>query len=126
MVQVLLVGLGGMIGSVLRYVVASGLQKGVSESFPVGTMAVNLLGCLAIGVFASVAEVKQWTSPEARLFVTTGILGGFTTFSAFGYETFRLLRESAFGFAAASVFGNVVIGTVAVGLGWMLGKTFAS
>jgi CrcB protein len=126
MAQVLLVGLGGMIGSVLRYALASAVQRSAHAAFPAGTLVVNLLGCLAIGVFMSLAEAKQWMSPNIRLFVTTGILGGFTTFSAFGYETFRLLRENAYGFATANVLANVVVGTVAVGLGWSLGRFLAT
>jgi fluoride exporter len=115
-----------MIGSVLRFAVTISLQQRLPTSFPVGTLAVNLLGCLAIGVFASLAEVRQWTSPDVRLFVTTGILGGFTTFSAFGYETFQLLRDDAFIFAALSVVANVVVGTAAVGLGWAVAKYLAT
>jgi CrcB protein len=126
MAQMLLVGLGGMIGSVLRLFVATAFQKAISTSFPVGTLAVNLLGCLAIGMFAGLAEAKQWTNLEVRFFVVMGVLGGFTTFSAFGYETFLLLRANAYVFAAASVLANVVVGTVAVVVGWAVAMYFAT
>jgi CrcB protein len=109
-----------------RYLVAAGVQKAMPATFPAGTLTVNLLGCLVIGAFAGLAEAKQWTSPEVWLFVVTGVLGGFTTFSAFGYETFLLLREGEFGYAAASVLANVAVGFGAVGVGWATAKFFAA
>jgi fluoride exporter len=126
MVQVLLVGLGGMIGSIMRYALASGVQDYVRLAFPAGTLAVNLLGCLFIGAFASLAEVKQWTNVETRLLVTTGFLGGFTTFSAFGYETFRLMRDNLYAYAVINVLANVLFGIMAVGIGWAVAKYFAT
>lgn len=126
MTHVLIVGVGGMIGSILRYWLSGVVQRSVEGTFPAGTLAVNVLGCLAIGVFWSLVEVRQWFSPEVRLFVTFGILGGFTTFSAFGLETFRLLRDEAYLLALANVLGSVLVGTAAVAVGWAAVKFFAT
>ena len=90
----LLIGSGGFIGSVARYALG-GLVYGIIRTplLPWGTLAVNVLGCLAIGFCGGLAESRQLFSPDGRLFLFIGILGGFTTFSTFGYETFALLRD---------------------------------
>ena len=96
MIRLLLVGTGGFIGSVLRFILA-GLVQGWSRStrFPFGTLAVNLLGCFVIGLLAQLAESRSVFTAETRAFVFVGLLGGFTTFSAFGNETLGLLRDGA-------------------------------
>lgn len=92
--RVLLAGVGGFIGSVLRYLL-SGFVQHVTQnvSFPYGTLAVNLIGCLAIGFLSELAEARGIFTTETRVFVFVGILGGFTTFSSFGNETINLLRD---------------------------------
>jgi CrcB protein len=125
MAQALLVGFGGFIGSVLRYWLSELVQQRTGYSFPAGTLAVNVVGCLAIGLFWSLAEYGEWFGPQTRLFFTVGILGGFTTFSAFGYETFVLLHDRQYLMALANVAANVFVGIAGVVLGWMAGKALA-
>lgn len=125
MAHVLIVGVGGFIGSVLRYWLTGITQRWAQDAFPAGTLLVNVLGCFVVGAFWGLVEYREWFSPEARIFATVGILGGFTTFSAFGYETFALLHDREYLLAAANVGANVVAGIVAVVLGWMVVKAFA-
>ena len=118
MINILLVGLGGFIGSILRYL-ASGYVQQSSKSidFPYGTLAVNVIGCFVIGFLAQLAEGRGVFTSESRSFVFVGILGGFTTFSAFGNETLNLARDSQMMNAFANVGANVLLGLFAVWLG---------
>jgi CrcB protein len=121
--QIALVGLGGFVGSVLRYGVSGFAQRwDPAASFPYGTMAVNALGCFAIGVLAGLSESRQIFGPELRLFVFIGVLGGFTTFSTFGYETHALLREGDHLKAGANVLLSVALCLVFVWFGHALGR----
>lgn len=114
----LLVGAGGFIGSVFRYWLSSYVQQiSKSVSFPYGTLTVNLLGCLVIGVLAQLADSRGVFTPEARAFVFIGILGGFTTFSSFGNETINLFRGSENLEGIANVIAHIVLGLGAVWLG---------
>lgn len=118
MINILLVGAGGFIGSVLRYLVSGWVQQASrSVDFPFGTLAVNVIGCFIIGILAQLAESRGVFTSESRLFVFTGLLGGFTTFSSFGNETLNLARDSQLMNAFANVGANLVIGLVAVWLG---------
>jgi fluoride exporter len=116
--KALFVGAGGFIGSVLRYWVSGVIQQSANNpSFPFGTLAVNLIGCLVIGFLAQLAEMRGVFTPEARAFVFVGILGGFTTFSTFGNETMNFLRDGE-GFSAfLNVGGHIFIGLAAIWLG---------
>jgi CrcB protein len=90
---VLLVGIGGFIGSALRYLVGGWAQRlSQSIAFPYGTLTVNLIGCFVIGLLSELAESQGLFSPEARAVVLIGLLGGFTTFSTFSNETYNLAR----------------------------------
>ena len=114
-----LVGAGGFIGSLGRYGMTMLVQRQFPSSiFPWGTLAVNLLGCLLIGIVAGLIQEKQLISPAASVFILAGVLGGFTTYSTFGYETFALLREAEFLTAAATVLVHVVAGIAMVWLGF--------
>lgn len=116
--KALLVGIGGFLGSVLRYGAGGLLHRLLSQAlFPWGTLAVNVLGCAAIGFCGGLAELRGLFSPEARLLVFIGLLGGFTTFSSFGYETFHLLRDGETARAAANVTAQMLLGLVAVWAG---------
>jgi CrcB protein len=118
MLNLLLVGLGGGIGAIARYLLGGWvLHQTLQERIPYGTLAVNLAGCLAIGLVAGAAERFDVLTPETRLFLITGLLGGFTTFSAFGYETVFLLRRGEAMVAAGYVGASVGFGLVAVWLG---------
>lgn len=114
----LLVGVGGFIGSALRYGI-SGLVHSLarSQSFPYGTLVVNISGCLAIGLLGGLVDTRLVLGPQLRLFLFLGLLGGFTTFSTFGYETLMLARDAEFLRASANVVVHVTIGLLAVWLG---------
>ena len=121
--SIAIVGCGGFIGAVLRYLVSGWTQSLFKGAFfPVGTAAVNILGCLAIGVLGGWAENVYAFTPGMRLFLFLGILGGFTTFSSFGYETMALLHDGEFLFAVASVALNLFVGLGAVFLGFTLSR----
>ena len=123
MSQIILVGIGGFIGSVFRFLLSGFVHRLVTLSeFPFGTFAVNVVGCLLIGLLNGLAETRQVIGPELRLFLMIGILGGFTTFSAFGYETLSLIRGAEVFRAMGNVFLHVFFGLVAVWLGDMLGR----
>src|SRR5262245_15082063 len=95
MTKIFLVGMGSLIGGVLRYGLSTWIhQMPAKPLFPYGTLAVNVLGCLLIGFLAGLAESRSAFTSEARLFIFVGILGGFTTFSAFALETFTLARDT--------------------------------
>jgi CrcB protein len=116
--NILFVGIGGFIGSVLRYIVSGYVQQAAkSIDFPYGTLAVNVIGCFIIGVLAQLAESRGVFTSESRLFVFVGVLGGFTTFSSFGNETFNLARDGQLAGALANIGANVIVGLFAVWLG---------
>ena len=108
--KLFLAGIGGFIGSALRYSV-SGFVQGWSRSidFPYGTLAVNLIGCLAIGFLSQLAESRGYFTAEARTLVFIGVLGGFTTFSAFSNETMNLWRNGENVLAIANVAAHLVL-----------------
>ena len=122
MAHVLIVGIGGFIGSILRYWLSGMTHRWVQDAFPAGTLAVNVLGCFLLGAVMYLVEYREFFGAELRLFLTIGILGGFTTFSSFGYETFALLRDGEHLQALASVAANVLVGTAAVAGGWIAAK----
>lgn len=116
MTNIAAIAAGGAIGAVLRYATARWVQAGLSTGFPAGTLAVNIAGSLLMG-FASIWLLERSSlPPEARLFLLTGVLGGFTTFSAFSLETMMLVEERQLGQAAAYV-GLSLVGCV--GAAWI-------
>ena len=118
MKQLLWVGIGGGIGAMARFKLGGWVLQAVPAAvFPWGTFAVNVIGCLAAGILAALAEKHGQFNPDLRLFLFTGILGGFTTFSAFGLETIHLLQRHQTGAAAANVMLSVGCGLLAFWLG---------
>ena len=117
-----LVFVGGGIGSVCRYAMATALQRTFPGAFPVGTFAVNLLGCFAIGLVGALGLERAAISPEARTFIMVGILGGFTTFSSFAWESLGLLGVRGLLRASLYVGGSVVCGLLGAFLGRSLGR----
>lgn len=115
----LLVGLGGFIGSALRYQVGVWIGAHTTPAFPWATLTVNILGCFLIGLLMAEAS-KGRISQEWRFFLSTGVCGGFTTFSAFSAETLSLLQHGAHGMAAAYVAASVVGGLLAATAGYAL------
>lgn len=115
----LIIFVGGGIGAVSRYALQGVVYQFTGTAFPYGTFIVNALGCFLIGLFAGTTE-KFIIEPQWRIFLTIGLFGGFTTFSSFGYETFALFRSGETLFALANIFGSVVVGLLAVWLGFFL------
>ncbi|WP_371366624.1 Putative fluoride ion transporter CrcB [Sporomusa rhizae] len=122
MESVLIVAVGGGIGSVARYLVSSWAAGRFGSDFPYGTLFVNVAGCFIIGFFMALVTEKVVTKPEWRLFITTGFLGGLTTFSSFSYETIKLLQEADTAFAAYNILGNCIIGFFATWVGISFAK----
>lgn len=116
------VGLGGFVGSVARYAVGTSMVGAGAGRFPYATLLVNVAGCLAIGLLAGLFERHAPRLDEWRPLVFTGLLGGFTTFSAFGLETIALVRRGDVAAAAAYVLASVVVGLLAVALGLRLAR----
>lgn len=115
------VGSGGFIGALARYGLSGLVHRQVPLAvFPYGTLVVNLLGCLMIGVLAGLAESRQLFGPEFRTFALIGVLGGFTTFSTFGYETVAMMRDAEFLRASTNVGVHIVLGLALVWLGYAL------
>lgn len=104
MQNIALVGIGGGLGAILRYIVSGLVQPiGSTTSFPLGTLVVNVSGCFLIGFLSQLVEHRGLFAPETRNFVFVGVLGGFTTFSAFGNETINLMRQSETTLAGVNV-----------------------
>jgi CrcB protein len=116
-VKWLLLFVGGGLGASLRFALATWVDQRAEVPFPWGTLAVNAVGCFAIGLLATFADEHHLLSAGARLFLVAGLLGGFTTFSTFGLETWQLIEDRAMWTAAANVLGSVAVGLVAVILG---------
>jgi fluoride exporter len=117
----LVVGIGGFAGSVLRYLVGGWVQRAASTStFPIGTFTVNVVGCLVIGIVAGLVELRHGLGPSVRLFLLVGLLGGFTTFSSFAWETVDLARGGALPLALANVGLQVALGLIAAWAGLAL------
>lgn len=119
--DVVLVALGGAVGSVARYGLGLAALRASGSGLPVGTWAANALGCIGIGIAVGLAP-----SERVRLFAVVGVLGGFTTFSAYSAETVALWTAGRPGWAAANALGSVVVGIAGVVLGLMLGRAVAA
>ncbi len=116
--DILLVGFGGFAGAVARYMLGGWiLHQTLGAKFPWSTFAVNVSGCLLMGLLAGLAERFEWLTPQTRLLLLTGLLGGFTTFSAFGLETVYLLRRGEIWTAALYAAGSVSVCVAAVWAG---------
>lgn len=114
---VISVAIGGALGSVMRYVVSNWFTHRFGPGFPWGTFAINVSGAFVIGVVLELATTRAGFNPYLRLFMATGILGGYTTFSAFTYETYRLGADGLSLSALAYAGGSVAFGIVATILG---------
>jgi CrcB protein len=120
---IILVGAGGCVGSVLRYVLSGWVHRVLDNPwFPYGTLVVNITGSVAIGFLAGLAENRSLFSSDTRLFVFIGLLGGFTTFSSFTVETLSLARNTQFVAALANVAAQIILGLLAVWFGNLLAR----
>ena len=125
MMTVLLVGAGGLIGSVMRYLLGVWFESGSGNSWiPYGTLTVNVVGCFLIGIILGLAETRQFLGEGTRALVIVGLLGGLTTFSAFGYETIAMIREGHMVAATANVGLQVAFALTAVWIGISISQLY--
>jgi len=119
------VAIGGALGSMARYWCSDIAARTVGETFPWGTVGVNIFGSLIIGVMAAISatDSRFLISADIRIFVMVGICGGYTTFSSFSLQTLNLLREGEWLASAANIVGSVVLCMVAVWLGYLAGAS---
>lgn len=119
--KILLVGAGGAIGALLRYAIAGLTHRYVGATFPWGTLVVNVIGCFVIGLMWAASE-RTTFSPALRIFIFTGTLGAFTTFSTYGLETINLLRDGEIGLGVANLLLSNVVGLGAVVVGFFVAR----
>jgi CrcB protein len=123
MKNALAVGLGGFLGSIGRYLIGIVvLRLFDAPVFPYATLVVNVVGCLLIGLLGGLAESTQLISPAMQLFLMVGLLGGFTTYSAFGYQTATLAHDGRMLLAVLNVSAHLVLGLSAVWFGGLIAK----
>lgn len=125
MIKVLILALGGALGSASRYAVSTHVQWLLGLTFPYGILSVNVIGSFLIGLCWSLAEAFQF-SPNTRAFLFTGFFGGFTTFSSFSLDTMTLLRDGSYKIALMNILVSNVLALIAVFLGLILGKNLTS
>lgn len=121
---VLPIAAGGAIGAALRFLMSSGIAR-LGSAFPWGTLAVNVLGSLVMGLLVGLFAVKVQASQEVRAFLTTGVLGGFTTFSAFSADTALLIERNEMMAASLYVLGSVVLSLAAMFAGLWIVRSLA-
>lgn len=115
-------GFGGFLGATARYYLVHFTNRLLGSGFPYGTLAVNILGCFLLGFIATAVEDKFSISPVVRTFLTVGILGAFTTFSTFSYETIALVRAGNVAVAFANIFLSLAVGILAAYVGISVSK----
>ena len=120
--QIVLMAVAGVAGTLARYWLSAVVQRACGESFPWGTLAVNVLGCLLFGFFWTLAEERLLISPQTRVVVLTGFMGAFTTFSTFAFETAQMLSDAEWMRALANIAVENLIGIAAVILGFAIGR----
>ena len=124
------VAIGGALGSVGRFWLSGLIASRFGETFPFGTLIVNVTGSFLIGIFAALAIPEGRLDPQSRTFATQflmiGICGGYTTFSSFSLQTLNLLRDREWLYASGNVILSVILCMIAVWLGWLLGSIFNS
>jgi len=130
MLAYLWVAIGGALGSMGRYWLSGLVAARFGETFPWGTLVINVTGSFLIGIFAGFATPEGRLDPQSRVFATQflmiGICGGYTTFSAFSLQTLNLLRDREWLYAGGNVILSVILCLLAVGLGYWLGAMFSS
>jgi CrcB protein len=124
MSQFLWICFGGAIGTGARYLLGSWALRALGPGFPYGTLSVNVLGSFLVAVFMYLGVETTVLTPGVRLVLTTGLMGGFTTYSAFSYETLKYLQEGAFGLAAANALVTTFGCLAACALGWATTRWF--
>lgn len=120
--QILTVALGGALGAVSRFCIGNIVSKCLGSSLPYGTFLINIVGCFFMGLLMTVIAERQLLPSAWRLFLCVGFLGGFTTFSSFGYETFNLINNGKLLEALGYAGGSVVLGLLAAVIGVYIGR----
>ena len=126
MLQIILISFGGAIGALSRYTLSNVISKGYGTNFPLGTLAVNLVGCFAIGIIWQISEEHIPISNNAKLFFFVGLLGAFTTFSTYGLESLHLFKSGDITGAVTNILLNNILGIFLVILGAILTKEILS
>jgi len=122
MQKTIFVAIAGLVGTLFRYWLSGVVARQYGETFPWGTLVVNLVGCFLAGAVFYVAEERFLISPTLRTVILIGFLGGFTTFSSYGLQTFTLLREGEIGWAAFNIAASNVLGLTMVWTGYVISK----
>ncbi|HUS12328.1 MAG TPA: fluoride efflux transporter CrcB [Pyrinomonadaceae bacterium] len=120
--KLFLIGLAGFIGTLARYGLSGVIAKRYGETFPLGTLAVNLIGCFLVGLLFYLMQERFLVNQNVRTIILNGLLGGFTTFSSLGLQTFTLLQDGEFGLAAANLGVSNLIGLFMVWAGFTLAR----
>lgn len=115
--NLMMIALGGALGAVSRFLLGNAVSKAVGSALPYGTFVINVIGCFAMGLLMTLIVDREMLPAAWRLFLCVGFLGGFTTFSSFGYEALMMLTEGRLLAVLAYVCGSVALGLVAAGLG---------
>ena len=115
--NLMMIALGGALGAVSRFLLGNAVSKAIGSALPYGTFVINVIGCFAMGLLMTLIVDREMLPAAWRLFLCVGFLGGFTTFSSFGYEALMMLTEGRLLVVLAYVGGSVALGLVAAGLG---------
>ncbi len=122
MINIFLVGAGGFLGAITRFLISTFVGQKWGRTFPLGTFTVNIMGCFFIGLIMTIFTERVLASPQFRLFITVGFLGAFTTFSTFEYETGALLYDGEWLLALANIVLSIIIGFIALKAGEIVAK----
>ena len=122
MIKLLLIGLAGFVGTIGRYWLSGVVARKYGETFPLGTLVVNLFGCFLVGLLFYLMQERYLVNQNARTIILIGLLGGFTTFSSLGLQTFTLLQDNQIGLAALNLVASNVIGLLLVWAGYTLAR----
>lgn len=121
--HLLYIGCGGFVGAILRFLISGWIQRITKSAFfPWGTLGVNLTGCFLIGLLGGRADHHELFSPETRIFLLIGVLGSFTTFSTFSYETLALIRDQQIVSVLFNIFAHVGFGLAAAWVGYSISQ----
>jgi CrcB protein len=120
--RLLLIGLAGLLGTLGRYALSGYVARRFGETFPVGTLAVNILGCFLAGFLYYIAQERFLINETLRTALMIGLLGGFTTFSSYGLQTFTLMRDGDVGLAMVNLAASNILGLFTVWAGYSIGQ----
>ena len=121
MKEIIFVGAGGFIGASIRYVVSSWFMQFSRMGFPLGTFSINLIGCTLLGILIGLSPLKNSVIP-VKEFLAIGVLGGFTTFSAFGLESLEMIKAGQYKMTAIYILGSIILGLLGIFIGIILSR----